>query len=194
MTSGNNVLQGAAPSPNIGGGIWRGPLGTALPTDTTTALNAALISLGYVDEEGVTRKEDRPNTKKYTWGGALFASLQDHYSVTLTFKLLQVLDPDVLKAVHSDGNVTVTAATSTVGALTAVKLNAILNINSAWVVEGFFQAATMRLVIPIARVTQVADLKWTHKDLAAYDVTLECFPDANGDFGQQYWDDGVVSA
>jgi hypothetical protein len=191
MTSGNTVLQVAAPSPNVSGGLWRAPLGTTLPTDSTTSLDAAYVPLGYVDDDGVTRKEDRPNTKQYAWGGSLVASLQEHYAVTFTFKLYQVIDPDVLKAVHSDSNVTVTAATSTVGTLTAVTMNPKLNVNSAWVIEGFYQTSTMRLAIPIARITQVGDMKITHKTLAVYDVTLESFPDSNGNFVYQYWNDGI---
>jgi hypothetical protein len=188
-------MQVAAPSPPIvSGGVFRAPLGTALPTDSTTSLDAGFVSLGYVDDDGVTRKEDRPNNKQYSWGGSLVASLQEHYAVTFTFKLFQVLDPDVLKAVHSDSNVTVTAATSTVGTLTAVAMNPKLNINSAWVIEGFYQSTTMRLAVPIARITQVGDMKITHKSLATYDVTLESFPDTNGNFVYQYWDDGILSA
>ena len=33
--------------PKIGGAMSRAPLGTALPTDTTTALNEAVVALGY---------------------------------------------------------------------------------------------------------------------------------------------------
>lgn len=192
--TGNNVLEGMAPSPNILGGIWRAPLGTALPTDTTTALTSPYVSLGYVDDDGVTRNEARPNTKKFSWGGGLFATLQQSYSVTFTFKFLQPLNPDVLMAVHSDGNVAVTAPTSTVGKIIKTQLNPTLNKNAVWVFEGFYQANTLRQAISIARVTEVRPYKWTHKDLSVYDVTLECFPDANGNFAYEITDDGVFSA
>jgi hypothetical protein len=193
MTGGNNVAQTLAVAPNIAGGIWRAPLGTSLPTDTTTALTSPLVSLGYVGDQGVTRNELRPNTKKFAWGGALVASLQSSYSVQFKFQLLQPLDPDVLKAVHSDGNVSVTAPTSTVGTLTNTVLNPTLNLNAVWVFEGFFQLATVRQALPIARVTEVGAYKWTHQDLAVYDVTMEAFPDAAGNFVYEITDDGVHS-
>jgi hypothetical protein len=151
------------------------------------------VSLGYVGDQGVTRNELRPNTKKFAWGGALVASLQSSYSVQFKFQLLQPLDPDVLKAVHSDGNVSVTAPTSTVGTLTNTVLNPTLNLNAVWVFEGFFQLATVRQALPIARVTEVGAYKWTHQDLAVYDVTMEAFPDAAGNFVYEITDDGVHS-
>jgi hypothetical protein len=190
FTTGNSVLEVAAPSPNISGGLWRAPLGTALPTDTVANLNSAFVPMGYVDDSGVVRAENRPNNKAYAWGGSLVASLQQSYSVTYTFKFYQVMDTDVLKAVHSDGNVTVTAATSTVGTLSTTALNPTLNVNAAWVISAFYQAAALRIALPIARVTQVGAFSMTHKNLATYDVTLESFPDTSGNFGYQYWNDG----
>lgn len=193
-TGGYNDAQIIAPSPTVGGGLYRAPLGTTLPTDNTTTLNASFVSLGYLDDEGVTVNIDRPSTDTYAWGGNLIASLQQHYVPTLTFKLFQVLDPDVLKAIHSDGNVTVTAATSTSGTLTTVNFNATLNKNSAWAIEAFYQSNSVRIVLPNARVVQVGNYQLTHKTVAVYPVTLKPFPDNNGNFAYQYTDDGVFSA
>jgi hypothetical protein len=190
FTSGNSVLEVAAVAPLLTGGLWRAPLGTALPTDTVATLNAAFVPMGFLDDSGVTRAENRPNNKAYAWGGSLVASLQQSYSVTYTFKFYEIMDPDVLKAVHSDGNVTVTAATSTVGTLTTTVLNPTLNTNASWVIAGQYQSATLRIALPIARVTQVGSFSMTHKNLATYDVTLESFPDTSGNFGYQYWNDG----
>jgi hypothetical protein len=194
MTGGPSVGQTLAASPNITGGIWRGLLGSALPDDTTTAVTTPFVSLGYVGDQGVTRQENRPNTKKFAWGGALVASLQQSYSVTFKFQLLQPLDADVLKAVHSDGNVSVAAATSSAGTVTTTKLNPTLNLNAVWIFEGFYQLATVRQALPIARVTEVGAYKWTHLDLAVYDVTMEAFPDAEGNFVYEITDDGVFAA
>jgi hypothetical protein len=187
------VAEVTAPSPTVMGGVWRAPLGTTLPTDSSTALASAFVSLGYADDDGVTRREDRPNTKQYAWGGQLVASLQEHYAATFTFKLLQVINPEVLRAIHNDNNVLVTAATSTTGTITETHLNPLINLNSVYVVEGFYQAATFRMILPIARITMLGDYKITHKALSTYDATLEAFPDVNGDFVIQYWDDGIFS-
>lgn len=189
-----SVGQIAALSPTAGtGGLWRAPLGTALPTDTTTDLTNTYTGLGYIDEDGVTISIDRPSTPQYSWGGFKLASLQQHYNPSLSFKLVQVLDADVLKAVHSDTNVTVTAATQSAGTITTVEWNPLLNVNSVWVVAGFYQSATFRLAIPDARITSTRDMRLTHKALAVWDCTLELFPDSAGNFAYQIWDDGVVA-
>lgn len=193
MTGGIDVSQVVAPSPNIAGGAWRAALGTTLPIDTTTALANTFTSLGYVGDDGVTRSEARPQSKQFAWGGWLVASLQQSYSLTFKFKLLQVMDPDVLKAVHSDGNVAVAAPTTSAGTTTTVQFNPTLNMNGVWVFEGFYQKTTQRIAIPIARVTEPGDYLWSNKQIAAYGVTLEAFPDTSGNFAYQVTDDGVVA-
>lgn len=193
MTSGIDIAQIAAPSPPVAGGLYRAPAGSTLPTDTSTALDAGFVSLGYVDDDGVTMRIDRPNNPQFAWGGQKVATLQQHYNLSFVFKLMQPLDPDVLKAVHSDANVTVTAATPSAGTMTTTKMNALLNVNSAWVVEGNYQLATMRIVIPNARISLTADTQFSHKALAVYNATLEAFPDNNGNFAYQYWNDGIVA-
>jgi hypothetical protein len=150
-------------------------------------------SLGYVGDDGVTRSEARPQSKQFAWGGWLVASLQQSYSLTFKFKLLQVMDPDVLKAVHSDGNVAVAAPTTSAGTTTTVQFNPTLNMNGVWVFEGFYQKTTQRIAIPIARVTEPGDYLWSNKQIAAYGVTLEAFPDTSGNFAYQVTDDGVVA-
>lgn len=189
-----SVGQIAALSPTAGtGGLWRAPLGSTLPTDTVTPLTNTFTGLGYIDEDGVTISIDRPSTPQYSWGGFKVASLQQHYNPSLSFKLQQVLEADVLKVVHSDTNVSVAAATTSAGTITTVQWNPLLNVNSVWVIAGFYQTATFRLAVPDARITTTRDMKLTHKSLAVWDCTLELFPDSSGNFAYQIWDDGVVA-
>jgi hypothetical protein len=49
----------------ITGELYAAPVGTALPTDTSTALNAAFKGLGYFSEDGVTETFERtPRTSR----------------------------------------------------------------------------------------------------------------------------------
>src|SRR4051812_45883415 len=162
----------AAPSPKVTGGVLQAPLGTVLPTDATSALDDAFISLGRVSVDGVDRTEERPNTEINDWGGDLIAVLQDKYGITLKFKLLQLLNADVQKAAHGASNVTVTPAGPTTGTEIAAKMNAKLLDYGSWVIDAYYMKMSMRLVIPYGRITLVGPLKWVHKELATYDITL----------------------
>jgi len=187
------VQQIAAPSPKVTGGILRAPIATALPTSATGALNAAFVSLGRASMEGVDRNEDRGNVEINDWGGNLVAVLQDKYGLTIRFKLLQVMNGDVQKAAHGDANVTVTPATPTTGTEIAAQMNAALLDQSAWVIDGFFDKMSMRLVIPIGRITALGPQKWVHRELVQYDMTLKPFPDDKNNHAYQYYNDGVFS-
>ena len=45
MPNVDNVSTG---KPKITGAVYRAPLGTALPTDATTALSGAFVDMGYI--------------------------------------------------------------------------------------------------------------------------------------------------
>lgn len=188
----SNALELAAPSPRITGGVLRAPVGTTLPTTAIGSPNVAFKDLGHVGDDGLERTEDRSNQEVNNWGGNLVAVLQEKYGLEIKFKLLQVLNADVQKAVHGDANVTVTPADEDSGTEIAAKLNARLLDTGAWIFDGFYNLISMRLVIPIGRITAVAPIKWSHKELAAYECTLKPFPDSLGNHGYQYWNDGVV--
>ena len=49
------------------GGLYLAPIGTTLPTDPTTALDAAFVDLGYFSEDGVTITPERTIEKFRAW-------------------------------------------------------------------------------------------------------------------------------
>jgi hypothetical protein len=184
------VPEVAAPFPKVTGGVLTAPLGTPLPTDATSPLNASFITLGRVSVDGVDRTEERPNTEVNDWGGDLIAVLQDKYGLTIKFKLLQLMNADVQSAAHGAQNVTVKPPTSTSGTLITAKLNRELLPYQSWVIDAYYLQMNMRLVIPNGRITLVGPLKWVHKELAMFDLTLKPFPDQNNNHAYEYWDDG----
>ena len=193
MTVGySDVQEIVAPSPKVTGGVRTAPLGTALPTDATAALDVAFLSLGRISDDGIDKTEARPKTDKFDWGGSLSASLQDSFMLTLKFKLLQLVNADVQRTVHGADNVSVTAATGAHGTQIASAINAKLLDLGVFVFDAYYQRNSGRLVLPIARPIEVGPLKWVHKDLAAYELTVQAFPDNDNNFAYEYWDDGVL--
>lgn len=187
----SNVLAG---KPLATGGILRGATGSTLPTDATTALDAAMKALGYVGEDGVTETQDRSTTKIKAWGGKTVKVVQTESSVTYQFTLIETLNVEVLKAVHGDANVTTTAATTTKGTLQTVKVTGEQLGHATFVIEVKDGDARVRICIPDGQITEVGDITYSDEEVIGYQVTVECFPDSNGVAATKYLDDGVFSA
>lgn len=186
----SNVLAG---KPLATGGILRGPKGSTLPTDATTAPDAALKALGYIGEDGVTETQDRSTDKIKAWGGDTVKTVQTEHSLTYQLTLIETLNAEVLKTVHGDENVTTTAATTTKGTLQTVQVTGAELDRSAWVIEVKDGDARVRIVIPDGQVTKVGDITYSDGDVIGYQITIECFPDSNGVKATKYLDDGVFA-
>lgn len=194
----NNVTQVIAPSPRVTGSVLYAPTGTALPTTSYATLNSTFEDLGYTDENGLKQKEDRPQQEIFVWGGDLIASLQQHYSRTMTFKSLQFLDSNVLAAGYGNSNITVAPPTSSQGTEIAAAMNAKRLDVLSWVFDGYYLTAAgvnalVRIVIPIGQIVQVGEVDLTNKALTALELTVKAFPDANGNHGYLYVNNGVTT-
>jgi hypothetical protein len=188
------VAELAAPSPRVTGGVmFNLNTGVTLPVSANSPLDPTFVNLGRVSSDGIDRTEERGNIEVQDWGGNLVAVLQDKFGLTIKFKLLQAMNADVQKAAHGQHNVTVTPPTSSTGTEIAAKLNQQLLDYGVWVFDGFYYKINMRLVIPYGRVTLVGPMKWTHKELVMYDMTLKPLPDNNNNHGYQYWNDGITT-
>ena len=97
--------------PKVGGAIYSAPTGTALPTDATSALNAAFKCLGYVSDDGIQNSDERKTDDIKAWGGDIINSVQKEKTDTFKYTLAEVLNVDVLKEVYGDANVTGTLDT-----------------------------------------------------------------------------------
>lgn len=195
-TSAQNVAQLIAPSPRTTGSVLWGPTTTTAPTTSYVALiggTGGFADLGFLDENGLKQKEERSNTDVFAWGGDLVGTLQDKYSRTLTFRLMQFNNSAVQAATHGLANVTTTAATTSAGNEIAVKLNAALLDTRSWVFDGIYGLQLARIYVPIGRVVQVSDVDITNKAFSTIEATLKCYPDSNRNHGYMYLNDGQVT-
>lgn len=187
-----SVLAG---KPLASGGVKIGPLGATLPTDATTALDAALKSAGYIGEDGLTENADRSTEKVKAWGGDTVKVLQTDFAATYTFTFLESLNTTVLETVYGEDNVTVTPATATKGTLRTVLVNGDTLPHKTFVFEVRDGDARIRIVIPDGQVTEVGEVTYNDGEVIGYEVTVEAFrdPDLNAN-AVKYIDDGKVSA
>ena len=171
-------------SPATGtGGILAGPLGTAAPTDSTTALDPELVPHGYVGEDGLSMTTDRSTEKITAWGGDAVRVVQTEHAVTFTFTLLET-NAASAGAVFGDQNVTVDG-----GKIDIVVTSDPLP-SKVWVFNMKDGDKTLRVVVPDGQVTEVGDTQFVHSDATGWEVTLEAFPDENGRKAYIYADDG----
>lgn len=168
--------------PKIGGAVWRAPLGTALPTDAVSALDTAFVSLGYISEDGLTNANSPEGDSHKAWGGDTVLNYQTGRPDTLQFKMIEALNPAVLKAVHGDDHVTGTLEDGI-----TVKVNADEQEDYCWVVETVLRGNVLkRMVVPCAHITELEDIVYKDDEPLGYGVTLSATPDADGNTHYEY--------
>lgn len=188
----SKVFVGA---PAVGGAIFRAPLTTALPTDTSTALDAAFIAQGHVSDEGFTRAIEKAYASIVAWGGQEVAKNRTELTVSAAFALIQTIDSDVLETVFGADAVTVTAATTSTSEEIAVAYDGAELPTSAWVVNMSYNRRKRRIVFPNAQLTTESfEQTFTDEDLAAFPVELTIYTDDAGKYFYEYTDDGKFLA
>ena len=176
------VTNVSAGKPKIGGAVSVAPLATALPTDATTALNAAFKNLGYISEDGLTNENTPETDNVKAWGGDTVLITQREKTDTFTFTLIEVLHVDVLKFVYGDDNVTGTLATGI-----TVKANADEPEDCEIAIDMVLRnGALKRIVIPLGRISEIGEISYTDDDAVGYEVTVTAAPDAQGNTHYEY--------
>ncbi|MCH4015037.1 MAG: phage tail protein [Solobacterium sp.] len=187
---GNTVSNVTTGKPKKTGAIFSAPLGSTLPTDATTALDKAFVCMGYAGDDGVTNS-DAPDTDTVkAWGGDTVLIINNGKADTFKLKLIEALNPEVLKAVYNSSNVTGTLADGL-----TVKANNDDGEHRVWVIEMIMRGnVAKRIVIPDAVISDMDDISYTDSDETGYDVTLTAMPDSDGNSHYEYIKSTVTTA
>jgi hypothetical protein len=181
MANKDNVAVG---KPKVGGAIHVAPSGTTLPTDATTALDAAFVNLGYVSEEGLTNSNSAAVETIHAWGKDIIFS-KDGDNETYSWTLLEVLDANVQKFIRGADNVTVAE-----GGAMSVQVKRPSERSQmeehAIVVEMILRNRAVRHVIPRGVITELGEVNYTDDDTVGYQVTVTALADANGNSHYEY--------
>lgn len=168
--------------------IWAGadvlvaPLDTAVPTDVTTAWNAAFDSLGLLSEEGMEQMQESESNDFFAHGGNFIRNSRSKFKKSIKVICLEdnatvfgLVNPG--SEVETDGDVT----TRTVSTPTTDP--------RCFGVELVDGDITKRLVIPRGEVVEVGSVKISDSDLTAYELTIAIYSDADGVWYTELTDD-----
>lgn len=183
-----NVLVGA-PDVKAAGGLAIGKVATdtsKYPTNALKALDTTLgmVPAGYIGPDGISKTVDRTTEKIKDWNGDTIKVITSEHSVTLKLKFMEAGSAVVLKTVYGANNVT--------GEDKSIKA-----VDNATDLPHFSLAAqlksstnrTIRLFAGDCQVTEVGDVNYVKNDVISYDVTIECYVDADDNKLYQFIDE-----
>lgn len=176
-----NVANVSAAKPKLGGAISYAPTGTTLPTDATTALDAAFVNVGYISEDGVTQALTRDSEEIKAWGGDTVMTSQTDFSETFTFTLFEILSVDVRKAMFGDDNVSGTLSTGIMTLINSTELEA-----KSWVFDIVYNGAVSRIVVPYGKVSEIGEIVYADGEPVGYEMTVSALPDTAGNCSYEY--------
>lgn len=185
----NNAQNVTAGKPKVGGGIFRAPLGTTLPTTASEELDAAFENLGYISDAGLVNSNSPSSENVKAWGGDIVLTTLTEKPDTFKFVLIEAMRLEVLKAVYGDDNVEGTDLESGI----TVHANSTQQPNCSFVVDMFMKdGALRRVVIPDAGVSAVGDITYADGSAVGYETTISAMPDEDGNTHHEYLYKGAV--
>lgn len=120
------------------------------------------------------RNSNSPESENVkAWGGTVVLSLLSEKPDTYQISLIEATNPDVLKAVYGEDNVTVDSET---GDITVVATAADPE-ERVWVFDMILRDKVKRVVLPDAKLSELGDIEYKDDDVIKYPCTFTCLPD-----------------
>lgn len=160
------------------GNVFAGPVGTAMPTDTATALNVAFIDLGYLSEDALTLTPNDTLVQVGAW--------QSQYDVrravtkremSVKFKLIQD-NTENLKLAFGGGAVTVAAGPPVIATYTPPA--GATQYERAFVLQVVDGSIINRWTLYRGIPSLAGDLTIKKDEAVGYDLDIGILPDSAG--------------
>ena len=168
------VLVGAPSQSSTTGAVNVAPLGTALPTDASSALSAAFTKTGYVSEDGATLTQDYSTNDIKDWSRTTVRTLLDEFTGEITFTFIQT-GYDELCAIFGSDHVPQS------GDIIKVSLGAHLAPAGVYVLNMKDGDNRIRVIAPNAQPVPDGDLTFVANEPVSWGCKLSCNADADGE-------------
>ena len=164
----------------VTGAVYVSETGMTAPTDATTALPGTAHDLGYVSEDGVTETRERSVESVRAWqGSAKVRDVVTESSMTYSFRLIETKKETVELFYGStvDANGAISIDPSKTGG------------RQAFVIDVIDGDSFIRVFIADGEVSEVGDQVYAGGEPIGYEVTVTCYPDANGVAAKKFYSD-----
>jgi hypothetical protein len=153
--------------------VYVAPVGTAGPTNTSTALIAAWLPVGLLSEDGMTEAREDDVDDKYAWGGILVRTTKSRHKRSFAVTVLE--DNKVLRGIlnPSGSSVTATGVTTRVVKVPGPDVR-------AWVIELKDGTIIKRIHIPRGEVVEVGERTFSDSELSMVELTINVLPASDG--------------
>jgi len=181
------ALNSANAGVAVTGEVSVGPTATAAPTNTSTALAAGFVGLGYISEDGITESHDRSTDDIKAWqNSATVRTVVTDSALTYNFTLIETTKAVVETALGvtvtqsvSDGSYVITPS-STGG-------------RKSFVIDIVDGANIKRIYVPQGEVTELGDTSYASGDAIGFEVTITTYPDSGIGGNAKVWDTRLKS-
>ena len=179
MNDASNVSFG---KPKATGAVFVAPAGTTVPTNATTALDAAFTGLGYVSEDGLVNSVETDTETVTAWGGDQVLSGQTSFAETFTVNLIET-NPDALAVYYGEDNVTVDGSGNITVKQNSAVLPAVVVVFELVLTGGRIK----RIVVPNAQITdRSGEITYVDGEPIAYPAVFNAYPDQDGNTHTEY--------
>lgn len=167
--------------PKAQGAVFVAPAGTAVPTDATTALDAAFKNMGYVSEDGLVNSIETDTEEVNAWGGDLVLVGQTTFKETFMVNLIET-NVDALKTFYGSANVTQTGNNITITQNSSQLPNVVVVFEI--VMTG---GRIKRIVVPVAQIVdRSGEITYVDGEPISYPALFQAYPDSSGNSHKEY--------
>lgn len=162
---------------DVTGEVYSAPVGSTLPTSTTTTIASPFVGVGFNSPEGVTETFDESRTELIAWQrSTAVRSQRTSHSYMISFTMWETT-AEALKIFHGDANYT----------SGVVKVRADAETKRAWIVELIDGSKITRICIPNGVVTDRGPVGHNATDATARQIEITCYEDSAGVKAYQYF-------